>query len=336
MPAAQARCIREADREPAAPARLELRLGRHYPARMKPAPSLILFTTLSGAGFGMLAWLGIELLQGMVPRPLDLIVAIVLAIAGLLSSVGHLGQPLRAWRAFSQWRSSWLSREAWAASASLLLALLMLWPEWPLARWQGLLLGLLALGTLLCTAMIYHSLKPVPAWRIASVPAIFVTLGLFSGAAVLLWLNPYRSYEWGVFCALLAVLPATQKLRYWRALDLLEMPAAGSALGLSGDSRVAAFEAPHSEANYLTREFLFQVARRHRIRLRRLSLLSAFGLVPALMLSNLILPGWRLPMALFSLLALLTGLLVERWLFFAEARHVVERYYQPGDLARDH
>ena len=39
----------------------------------------------------------------------------LLVSAGLLSSVGHLGKPLRAWRAFSQWRSSWLSREGVAA-----------------------------------------------------------------------------------------------------------------------------------------------------------------------------------------------------------------------------
>ncbi|MEZ5441634.1 MAG: DmsC/YnfH family molybdoenzyme membrane anchor subunit [Lysobacterales bacterium] len=298
---------------------------------MKPAPSLILFTTLSGTGFGMLGWLGLELLQGVAPRPIDLALACALAIAGLLASVAHLGQPLRAWRAFTQWRSSWLSREAWAAAFTLLLALLMLLPGWPLARWQGLPLALLSLGTVYCTAMIYHSLKPVPAWQVASVPATFVTLGLYSGAAVLLWSNPWRNYEWGVFCAVLAILPATQKLRYWKAVDGLALPSGSAAVGLSEGAAVANFEAPHTEQNYLTREFWFQVGRRHRQRLRQVVMLAAFVVAPAAMLAHVVWPAWRLPLAVVSLFGMTVGLLCERWLFFAEARHVVECYYRPDD-----
>ena len=44
--------------------------------------------------------------------------ALGLISAGLLSSAGHLGRPERAWRAFSQWRSSWLSREGVASVAT--------------------------------------------------------------------------------------------------------------------------------------------------------------------------------------------------------------------------
>ena len=50
--------------------------------------------------------------------------ALALALAaitvGLLSSTLHLGHPERAWRAFSQWRSSWLSREGVLALATYL------------------------------------------------------------------------------------------------------------------------------------------------------------------------------------------------------------------------
>ncbi|MGB2893464.1 MAG: DmsC/YnfH family molybdoenzyme membrane anchor subunit, partial [Albidovulum sp.] len=89
---------------------------------MHPAPSVILFTTLSGAGFGLLfvlatgavAVFGLEafLLWGL---------GYLLATAGLLASTFHLGRPERAMRAFSQWRTSWLSREAWAAAGALLM-----------------------------------------------------------------------------------------------------------------------------------------------------------------------------------------------------------------------
>ena len=45
-----------------------------------------------------------------------------LAIGGLLSSTFHLGHPERALKAFSQWKSSWLSREAWLALFALALS----------------------------------------------------------------------------------------------------------------------------------------------------------------------------------------------------------------------
>ena len=87
---------------------------------MHPAPSIIVFTTLSGLGYGLAAVLGLGLLD---PAALATKIAHVLALAliagGLLSSTLHLGNPQRAWRALSQWRSSWLSREGVMAIADL-------------------------------------------------------------------------------------------------------------------------------------------------------------------------------------------------------------------------
>src|SRR6188768_3043662 len=86
---------------------------------MHPAPSIIIFTTLSGLGYGLAAVLGLGLLD---PAALATRLAYVLALAlisgGLLSSTLHLGNPQRAWRALSQWRSSWLSREGVLAIAT--------------------------------------------------------------------------------------------------------------------------------------------------------------------------------------------------------------------------
>ncbi|MDH3582039.1 MAG: dimethyl sulfoxide reductase anchor subunit, partial [Hyphomicrobiales bacterium] len=83
---------------------------------MHPAYSVILLTTASGAGYGLLILLSLYGLLGFVPagRWLGFAgfgVAFALITIGLLASTFHLGRPERAWRAFSQWRSSWLSRE---------------------------------------------------------------------------------------------------------------------------------------------------------------------------------------------------------------------------------
>ena len=68
---------------------------------MHPAPSVIIFTTLSGLGFGMLFFLGLGLpaVSGMTAFVLFAI-AFGLSVAGLVASTFHLGHPERAWKAF--------------------------------------------------------------------------------------------------------------------------------------------------------------------------------------------------------------------------------------------
>src|SRR5882672_5238345 len=91
---------------------------------MHPAYSVILFTTASGAGLGLLAWLALFGMLGAVPAErwlgvAGLGLAFLLVAGGLVASTLHLGRPERAWRAFSQWRTSWLSREGVMAVATV-------------------------------------------------------------------------------------------------------------------------------------------------------------------------------------------------------------------------
>jgi DMSO reductase anchor subunit len=318
---------------------------------MHPAFSVIFFTSVSGAGFGLLAWLGALLACGRQPSPMLTIAALllgaVLAAAGLCSSVLHLGQPLRAWRAFSQWRSSWLSREGILALATYLPLLWLLATSWSLRddsvlhslnayralQLGGLLLALLSLATIACTGMIYASLKPVPAWTHPLVVPVYLLFGLLTGGlllAALLGLSgaPVSNIA-GLAAAFGAVLLWRLKRVAWRSIDAGAMPATrNQALGLPHERAVRVFERPHTEANYLLKEMGYVVARKHAGRLRAIALVL-FALLPAL----LALPVWLLPhldagpwMAAAALSALL-GAFVERWLFFAEARHLVTLYY---------
>ncbi len=87
---------------------------------MNPAPSVIIFTVLSGLGFGMLFWLGLGQAEtsGMIGFWL-FAMAFILSGGGCLPQPFILGNPQRFWRAFSQWQTSWLSREAILAVAAL-------------------------------------------------------------------------------------------------------------------------------------------------------------------------------------------------------------------------
>src|SRR5262249_38040142 len=93
------------------------RTSHRFPSpTMHPAYSVILFTTSSGAGLGLLAWLALLRMMDAIPpyRWLGLAglaCSFLLVAGGLAASTAHLGRPERAWRAFSQWRTSWLSRK---------------------------------------------------------------------------------------------------------------------------------------------------------------------------------------------------------------------------------
>lgn len=286
---------------------------------MHPAPSIILFTTLSGLGLGLLTWLGLD------PSPPTgwmalafFAIGFALAGGGLAASAFHLGRPERALKAFTQWRSSWLSREAWAASAALALsglhAAALVFAGVHVVP-LGWLAALLALTTVGATAMIYTQLKTVPAWHHWSTPALFLALSLTGGA-----LLSGRVTE----ALVLLLVSGTGQAAWWWAADR-RMHASTTnlqtATGLTHGA-VRPFEPPHTGGNYLTREMGFAVARKHAQKLRGIALLLGFVL-PAALLA--LAPG-HVTGAL-ALLGHVAGVATSRWLFFAEARHVVSLYY---------
>src|SRR5262245_58329099 len=163
---------------------------------MHPAYSVILFTTVSGAGYGLLVWLAAARLLALLPaeRALGLTafgLAFGLITAGLLSSTAHLGRPERAWRAFSQWRTSWLSREGVLALVSYVPAgfLALAWTtqqaNHAAVRLVAVLTAITAVMTLFSTGMIYASLRTIRQWHQPLTAPIYIALGLASGAVLL-------------------------------------------------------------------------------------------------------------------------------------------------------
>jgi DMSO reductase anchor subunit len=307
---------------------------------MNPAPSIVFFTTASGAGYGLLFWLGLLRPLGLVPQAsgfgiVTLVLAVALITAGLLSSTAHLGHPERAWRALSQWRSSWLSREGVAAVATyvptVLLFLTILAGSPGLAALFGLSAAAGATATVYCTGMIYASLKPIRQWRHPLVVPGYLLLAAFSGAALLAAIGAY--WNDGEIPAGIAVLGGiggyALKTAYWRAIDnATPISTPETATGLGAIGTVRTLDPPHTETNYLLREMGFRVARKHAGRLRHIALIAGF-MTPAMALLIPLLASGRLPVMPTTVAALLCliGLLVERWLMFAEATHTVTLYY---------
>lgn len=314
---------------------------------MNPAFSVIFFTTASGAGYGMLALLGLMAPAGLLPQGIvfglvSLAIALALITAGLLSSMLHLGHPERAWRAFSQWRTSWLSREGVASVIAYVPALLfaIAWATEGAAGSTTTALGIasavMAVVTVYCTGMIYASLKPIRQWCSPLVTRNYLLFAAFSGAVCLtalaaLFGGPAETP--GLLAMLLAMSGLFAKLRYWRFID--RAPATStieSATGLGGLGKVRMLESPHTEDNYLLKEMGFRIGRKHAVRLRQIALLVGF-VVPAVLLLTALAIGLTVSGALGTLLVVvaallaLLGLFAERWLFFAEATHTVTLYY---------
>ncbi len=316
---------------------------------MHPALSVIFFTTLSGAGYGLLFWAAWHALTGQsAARTLlaCIVLAVVLSTIGLLSSMLHLGKPLRAWRAFSQWRTSWLSREGVAAMGTFAIAILLATACLPFLlsgqAWGGVALGapgkavallamLASLITVHCTAMIYASLTPIPAWRHRLVPYVYQAFGLFTGGllfcAIATLFNRPMSNMAALAGALIAIVLLVLKLKYWRDIDVPLPATRGDAIGLP-QRTATVFERPHTEANYLTKEMGFVVARRHAKQLRLLAI-ALFAVLPAVLLlpAGLLAHANPAPWYTAAALCALAGAFVERWLFFAEAKHMVTLYY---------
>ncbi len=307
---------------------------------MHPAFSILFFTTLAGSAQGLVVALALASLLGVPMAPgylaTALLVAEVFLITGLIASFMHLGQKMRAWRAVLMWRTSWMSREVIVLPAFI--ALVGLWwlaERAGVATRLGALFPLLAIvGAIVlwyCTAMIYACLRFIEEWAHPITIVNFTLIGLASGLLLA--------------CAIAALTGATQMvaatggsalvatLAAWVARAVSLRRNAGirhkstlqSATGIQSPTLVQKSMGMSAGA-FNTREF-FHGATQAAMRNARVGFqLLAFALPALLMVWGISSQAaWPWVMAL---LVQAPGLIAERWVFFAQARHPQNLYYQ--------
>ena len=287
---------------------------------MHPAPSVIIFTVLSGLGFGFLAFVAAGVL------PVSGFAALVvwglgyaLAVGGLSASAFHLGNPQRALLAFTQWRTSWLSREAWTSVITLLLLAPMALSDWlglGLPRVIGWAGAAMCVVSVLATSMIYAQIKAVPRWNHWITPGLFLAFSLTGGALLAGQVAPATVLAVVLAVVLLLAFSLGDRQFAVRGATL------GTATGLDRIGQPQVFELPHTGGNYLLREMIHVVGRKHARRLRQIAVVFA-ALLPVVVLATL-------PVHFGIVVAVtlhLVGAFAARWLFFAEAEHVVGLYY---------
>lgn len=323
---------------------------------MHPAYSVIFLTTLIGVGQGFF----LALYTGQVYSLANLLpaqdsqgfyasgsfLALLFLAGGLFASFFHLGHPERAWRAASQWRTSWLSREVIVLPGFMFL--LLLYGLFHYSRWTaplftvagtlpldpsliiGLLASITAFALFICTAMIYASLKFLAEWHSALTVINYTLLGLASGFMLAAAFSAYSGIDllvfygtWAVIFTLMALLSRVASLMRNRRLR-------------QGISLKSAIGAHHSSmrqqtqgftgGSFNTREFFHGKSAARVRQIRYAFLLMVFPLPVLLIGAAYLTQSSTLPLIAFLVQYL--GLIAERWYFFADARHPQNLYYQ--------
>ncbi|HEY8049222.1 MAG TPA: DmsC/YnfH family molybdoenzyme membrane anchor subunit [Ramlibacter sp.] len=297
---------------------------------MKPALSIILFTTLAGVGQGLVVMLAVASLMGLGVNLALLWVAAVLLALSLVASFFHLGHPLRAWRAALMWRTSWMSREVIVLPAFIALTV-----AWALFGGAGAAFPLaaivLALVLWYCTAMIYACIRFIQEWAHPLTIVNYTMLGLSSGAVLFCALAAasgaseiaFAALPWALVLTVLAWIARAQALR--RNARLKPRSTTQSATGIDA-ARVVQRSMGFTGGSFNTREF-FHGATLATMRNARVGFQVLAFALPIVLLAWAWLAGSSGALIL-AVPVQFAGLLAERWVFFAQARHPQNIYYQ--------
>jgi DMSO reductase anchor subunit len=313
---------------------------------MQPAFSVLLLTTLIGAGQGLFLALFLAELTGAVgwtpaaqPRFLAIGAAVGLAATGLglLASFFHLGRPERAWRSAARWRTSWLSREV--IVLPLFIAALAVYALAHATGWSaghhaemlvlGAVTAVLALALYVCTGMIYACLKFLQEWASPLTVVNYLLLGLASGftlaTALAAPLAPALTPLFGGG-ALIATAAAFvgRSAALVRNARLRPKSTLATAIGIR-HPRIVQISQGFMGGSFNTREFFHGRSRAFFRSIKWTFLVLAFP-VPAALLAVALWtgdPAW--PALAFAVQYV--GLLAERWFFFAQANHPQNLYY---------
>ena len=308
---------------------------------MHPSKSIIFFTVFTGTGYGILLCLSYLAILTDINfdnnfKLLLMITSFVFISSGLLSSTLHLGHPERAWRSFSQWKSSWLSREGLAAVVTFL-PLMIFYLFWYLDSFLYIYFlhstSILCLITIYCTGQMYATIKTIPAWNNKMVTPIYTINSICMGALTVYCFTRFYGFEINYlyhFTIVSLSLCLFLKVIYWYIISKKIISTANSATGLGKNNNISLFEGPHTGKNFLTTEMINKI-KKEKANFLRLCFVILTCVLPIYMIiqeASLIIDSVILKVSFFLVLIFaLIGMLIERYLFFIQAKHVVSLYY---------
>jgi len=309
---------------------------------VKPAWSVILLSVFAGAAQGLVALLALATLGGTANVDVDtdrgLIVAALLLVAALVASFFHLGRPERAWRAATMWRTSWLSREVIALPAFIAIVAAWWWGRraGAASAWSEVAAPLLALAGAAalwwCTAMIYACLRFVEEWAQPLTLVSFVLVGLSSGfvlgcaliAATAGPAGPALAVQLAAV-ALCVAAGVARAAAIARNARLRHRSTLQSATGIAG-ANLRQISMGMSAGSFNTREFFHRATQAALRRVRWAAI--GLGFVAPGAIGLVAIAAHAPSLWWLAIVVQAVGLLADRWLFFAQAKHPQNLYYQ--------
>jgi len=310
---------------------------------MKPDRAVIYFTVCSGTGYGMIISLlflifNNELYIDFNSKIVISALSFFLISSGLIASTIHLGHPIRAWRALSQWRSSWLSREGVAAILTFA-PLTLFYFFWIFNNKPELIFIFLSISsflsiiTVFCTAKIYSSLKSIPSWHNPLVPIIYILNSLVLGLII----NFTILFNFGIkiniianLILILCLVTLLIKLLYWYSIRKPARSNISTATGLGSKTNTNFFEGPHTGKNFLTSEMINKIKNSKSFILRLTFCIFTY-VTPAnyiLELPYLVVSDYVISFTLIIITIIaVIGMFIERYLFFIDSKHTVSLFY---------
>ncbi len=322
---------------------------------MHPAFSVILLTTLIGAGQGLFlalytgeSYSVVELLppQSSQFYALGSAIAVVFLIGGLAASFFHLGHPERAWRSAAMWRTSWLSREVivlplviglialYGLAHYLRLDLKIFGVETNVRGDLTLLIGaagsLATFGLFICTGMIYACIKFLQEWHSPLTVINYILLGTACGFTLATAFAVYGAPDlvnfygaWAIIITLAALV--TRAASLIRNARIRHKSSLRTAIGVR-HSKITQKSQGLMGGSFNTREFFHGTPLWFFRSVKWIFLVLVFPVPVALLLAGLL--GHSLTLLYTAFVVQYAGLLAERWFFFAQANHPQNLYYQ--------
>ena len=312
---------------------------------MHPAFSVIFFTVTSGAGYGLIALLCLFnfLYFGMLFDKTNFLifsgVSVALFTMGLISSTFHLANPKNAWRAFMRFRTSWLAREGLLAILfypTLFLYLILIYFDFYkeyflIMQLYSIYIFFFAIVIIYCTGMIYACLKTIPQWNTIWTPINYITIGVYLGSLIfflLLSINEYNISPYKPILLIVITLAFITKFTYYLSIKGPRHgigQATNAAIKLK-NTNVRLLDVGHTGGTFLTDEFGYNVAERKLLKIKWFSILAGF-FIPFLLIYTYSYLFENIFLCIFAVLLSFIGMIAERWLFFAQAKHVVNLYH---------
>lgn len=308
---------------------------------MKPAFSVIFLTTLIGAGQGLFVAIVYGQIYGAA-KSVEFgltagMVSLGLMVTGLLASFFHLGRPERAWRAVTKWRTSWLSREVIVLPVAMFVTCVYIVTQWKSGwfnadsiLWIGWG-GIIVMFTLyVCTAMIYACVKFLQEWATPWTVINFILLGIASGFVLASALSAASVFDYveifRVPAILLTLVAMTTRLfSFYRNSRIKHRSTVQTAIGVK-HPYITQRSMGHTGGSFNTRAFFHHCSNRLIRNLRWVVVVVVFVVPVCLMLLYGSMPLNQILWMAFAVQIL--GLIAERWLFFAQANHPQNLYYQ--------